>query len=240
MWSAAPSVVASTTRPRTAKYRLGSSGSATLTATRGSRPTLRTFWWVSTVLISTCDPSVSTQVRVSCGEPSGIVVATKQLLGRFIRAISSSGSSMAPSQQVAAVFRATGGSALPGHGGLQHRLGQRTGPAGGDLLVLGIGHHRAERRPGRVADQQHRVPVLTRLRDQRGGAVAGVEHLGAVPGEERRVQRLGVSGVGLPAALGEAQQVEHHDGAAGILLEVALEIGTAGIDRHDRTVAGAL
>jgi len=35
---------------------------------------LRTFWCPSTVLISTSVPSVSTQVSVSWGDPSGIVV----------------------------------------------------------------------------------------------------------------------------------------------------------------------
>src|SRR5215218_2654907 len=85
MCSRAPSSVMATTRPRTPKYRDGSSGSATLTATRGSRRMLRTFWCPSTVLIRTCVPSVSTQVWVICGEPSGMSVATKQGLGRFRR-----------------------------------------------------------------------------------------------------------------------------------------------------------
>jgi hypothetical protein len=92
----------------------------------------------------------------------------------------------------------------------------------------------AVRLPRGIAHQQHRVPVLARLGDQRRRTVAGVENLGAVPGEERRPQGLGVPGVGLPAAVGEAEQVEHHHGTARVLLEVALEVGTAGIDRHDR------
>ena len=33
------------------------------------------FWKPSTLLIRMCSPSVSTQVWVSCGEPSGMVVA---------------------------------------------------------------------------------------------------------------------------------------------------------------------
>jgi hypothetical protein len=40
-----------------------------------ARSTLRTFWNPLTVLIRMCSPSVSTQVWVSCGEPSGMVVA---------------------------------------------------------------------------------------------------------------------------------------------------------------------
>lgn len=52
-------------------------GSITLTATRGSRATFLAFWYPSTVLITMCSPSVSTQVWVSCGEPSGMEVAMK-------------------------------------------------------------------------------------------------------------------------------------------------------------------
>jgi len=50
-----------------------------------------TFWWPRTVLITTCSPSVSTQVWVSWGEPSGITVARKQGVGWRSRAIRSSG-----------------------------------------------------------------------------------------------------------------------------------------------------
>src|SRR6478672_7065966 len=81
MWSAAPSSVMPTTRPRTSTYSDGSSGFATLRATRGSRRMLATFWWPSTVLIRTLRPSVSTQVCVICGEPSDMRVARKHGLG---------------------------------------------------------------------------------------------------------------------------------------------------------------
>jgi hypothetical protein len=54
----------------------GLSGSETATATRGSRSTFLTLRKPCTLFMSTCSPSVSTQVWVSCGEPSAIVVAT--------------------------------------------------------------------------------------------------------------------------------------------------------------------
>ena len=60
------------------------------------------------MLISTCDPSVSTQVWVSCGEPSGIVVATKHVLRPLHQGDQLVGQVHRPSQQVPAVFRAAG------------------------------------------------------------------------------------------------------------------------------------
>ncbi len=60
MCSTAPSVVSRTTSPRSCAKSLGSFGSATVTATRGSRRMLRTFWCPSTVLMMTNSPSVST------------------------------------------------------------------------------------------------------------------------------------------------------------------------------------
>jgi len=74
MCSAAPSAVTFSTRPRTAKYRAGFCESATVSATRGSRSMFLIFWNPATLLTSTCSPSVSTQVWVSWGEPSGIKV----------------------------------------------------------------------------------------------------------------------------------------------------------------------
>src|ERR1035441_10222851 len=65
------------TRPRAAEEREGSAASQTATDTRGSRRMLRIFWCVWTVLMTTCSPSVSTQVWVVCGEPSGINVLMK-------------------------------------------------------------------------------------------------------------------------------------------------------------------
>src|SRR4051812_32505611 len=53
----------------------------------------RTFWKPATVLISTCSPSVSTQVWVICGAPSGMSVATKQGLGLPSRSSSPAGRS---------------------------------------------------------------------------------------------------------------------------------------------------
>src|SRR4051794_17141553 len=74
-----------------------SSGSQTFSETRGSRRRLRTFWNPSTVLITTCSPSVSTQVWVSWGEPSGMRVATKQGAAPRRRASRSSGRVTSPS-----------------------------------------------------------------------------------------------------------------------------------------------
>src|SRR3954471_15426669 len=65
-----------------------------LSATRGSRRMLRTFWKPSTVLTSTCSPSVSAQVWVSWGEPSGLVVAMKHGLGLRSSSSRASGSAM--------------------------------------------------------------------------------------------------------------------------------------------------
>lgn len=42
---------------------------------------LRIFWCVVTVLITMLTPSVSTQVWLICGEPSGIRVVRKQIAG---------------------------------------------------------------------------------------------------------------------------------------------------------------
>ena len=109
-----------------------------------------------------------------------------------------------------------------------------------DLLVLGVGDHAAERLAGGIADEQDGVPVLALLGDERRAAVAGVEDLAAVAGEEGLGQGLGVLVVGLAAALGEAEQVEHHDRTAGVLLEVALQVCTAGIDRHVLTLLALL
>jgi hypothetical protein len=50
-------------------------GSEELTATRGSRSMFLAFWNFWTVLMSWCSSSVSPQVWVSWGDPSGIVVA---------------------------------------------------------------------------------------------------------------------------------------------------------------------
>src|SRR4051794_29229184 len=46
--------------------------------------------------MTTCSPSVSTQVCVSCGDPSGIKVATKQGAGLRSRDSTESGSVTAP------------------------------------------------------------------------------------------------------------------------------------------------
>src|ERR1700684_3205184 len=92
MLCAPPSVVVAITRPRTAKYRRVLSGSTMFTATCGSRATFRAFCEWSGVLIRMCSPSVLTQGWVSCGEPSGMTVATKHRLGRPSRSSSSSGS----------------------------------------------------------------------------------------------------------------------------------------------------
>jgi hypothetical protein len=78
---AAPSAVTFRTRPRTAKYLTGFSGSQTVKATRGLRSMFLIFWNPATLLIRMCSPSVSTQVCVSWGEPSGIKVARKHGLG---------------------------------------------------------------------------------------------------------------------------------------------------------------
>ena len=43
--------------------------------------------------------------------------------------------------------------------------------------------------------------------------------------------------VELPPPVGEPQQVEHHHGAGDVLLEVALQIGTARVDSHARKLA---
>jgi len=53
---------------------VGFSGSETVRATRGSRSMFLIFWNPATLLIRMCSPSVSTQVWVCWGEPSGIKV----------------------------------------------------------------------------------------------------------------------------------------------------------------------
>src|SRR4051794_35835847 len=58
---------------------------------RGSRRTLATFWKPSTELITTWVPSVSTQVSVVSGDPSGMTVATTQRFGPRRRDTTSSG-----------------------------------------------------------------------------------------------------------------------------------------------------
>ena len=50
-----------------------------------------TFWCSRTELITTCSPSVSTQVWVTWGDPSGITVARKHRLGWRKSAIRPSG-----------------------------------------------------------------------------------------------------------------------------------------------------
>ena len=117
---------------------------------------------------------------------------------------------------------------------MKHGLGERLGAQVRDLLVLGVGDHAAERLAGGIADEEDGVPVLALLGDERCAAVPGVEDLAAVAGEEGLGQGLGVLVVGLAAALGEAEQVEHDDRAAGVLLQESLEVGAARVDGHVR------
>jgi hypothetical protein len=123
---------------------------------------------------------------------------------------------------------------------LEHGFRERLGAQVRDLLVLGVGDHAAERLAGGIADEQDGVPVLALLGHERRAAVPGVEDLAAVAGEEGLGQGLGLLVVGLATALGEAEQVEHHDRTARVLLEVALEVRTAGVDRHMPTLLALL
>lgn len=95
----------------------------------------------------------------------------------------------------------------------------------GDLLVVGIGDHRAERLPRGVPDEQHRVPVVAVGGDERRGAVADVDDVGTHL-REVRGDRLGVPLTALRSPFGVAQQVEHHHGTSGVLPQEALEVGT--------------
>src|SRR5690606_10341335 len=119
----------------------------------------------------------------------------------------------------------------PGGGGLEDGLAQGSGAQFGDLLVLGVGDHAAERLPAGVADDQDRVPGLSILGDQGRVTVAGVEQFGSVPLQEA-ARLSAVLLVGGAAAGGEAQQVQHDDGAARVLLQQTCEVGACGVDCH--------
>ena len=86
-----------------------------------------------------------------------------------------------------------------------------------DRVVLGVGHHAAERLPTRVAHQHHRVPLLARLGGQHRGPVTEVHQLGPVPLEERLAEQPGVLVIPLAPAVCEPQQVEHYERAAVVL-----------------------
>jgi hypothetical protein len=62
--------------PSTERYRYGFSGSAMASVIRGSPRTFLSFRLSRTVFTSTCSPSKSTHVGVTCGAPSGSNVAT--------------------------------------------------------------------------------------------------------------------------------------------------------------------
>src|ERR1700683_1191930 len=85
MCSSAPSVVTSITVPRKATTLYWSSGSMTDTATRWSRSKLRALIRPWAVLKTTSSPSRSTQRGVSCGDPSGLRVASEASTGRDMR-----------------------------------------------------------------------------------------------------------------------------------------------------------
>jgi hypothetical protein len=108
----------------------------------------------------------------------------------------------------------------------------------GDLLVLRVGDHLAERPTGRVAHDQYGVPLLAVVGDEGGVAGAGVDDLDAVAGCERLLEGLGVPRVGLAAVVGEPEQVEHDHGAVRVAGEEGREVVTRGIHRHGPTSEG--
>ena len=89
----------------------------------------------------------------------------------------------------------------------------------GDLLVLRVGHHLAERPAARVPDQQHGVPLLAVLGHQRRVPVARVDDLYAVAGREGLAERVPVLLIQLAPTLGERVYV---DPAATVIGDVVL------------------
>ena len=118
------------------------------------------------------------------------------------------------------------------HGVVACRTGQCLGPEVRELPVFGVGDRAARRLTRGIADEQHRVPLLPLLGDERGVAVAGVEDLAAGPGQEGLREGSRVPRLGRAAALGEPEQVQHHHGTARVLLEEAPQVDTTGIHGH--------
>src|SRR5690606_31970288 len=85
--------------------------------------------------------------------------------------------------------------------------------------------------PAGVADEQHRVPRLSFLSDQGSSAVAGVDQFSPVLVEDLACPPS-VLRVGGSAFWGEAQQVEHDNRAAGILVEEAGKVRARGVNCH--------
>src|SRR5664279_1613537 len=100
-----------------------------------------------------------------------------------------------------------------------------------DRLVARIRDHHAERLAARIARDHDRVPRLTVLGDECLARDAGVGDLGADL-REKRSDRARVLLVLLASALGEPQEVDHHDLTWLAVVEEPPQVRTPRIDRH--------
>lgn len=110
--------------------------------------------------------------------------------------------------------------------------GEGTNPQAGDLLVIRVGDHPAEALPVRVGNQEHRVPLLSRLGGKGFATVTGVDDRHAVTNGDDLTEPPGVLGVGLTAAVGEPQQVQHYDRSVWAFGDEPLQIRFVRVDRH--------